>query len=310
MENGYTLVSMFESNKDRLEQELKDLALPQDTAKVQKIVNDYFNVLFDSESEYRQNLTQAEDYMLQAALSLLNAQQAITKEVTPNISFQQAQPQIKSQNPMRHGLKKEQYPMTLVGTAVGSGLGGVVFGTWGAVFGAIAGTAVVLYCASSMDSQPVAKPQVIEQPKLLQAKLNVDVFLSIIKNICASVDSLIDTFRAQINRVVHKYENQEKPTLEKEYRFLLEGIQSLIGYKRTHSEDEKFIWKIQERIEDLAEVLDNYNLTVEDYTEEHKGWFDTIESPNTTELTQALPAIVKNNYVILKGRVFIPETQK
>lgn len=310
MKNGYTLVSMFESNKDRLEQELKDLALPQDTAKVQKIVNDYFNVLFDSESEYRQSLTQAEDYMLQAALSLLNAQQAITKEVTPNISFQQAQPQIKSQNPMGHGLKKGQYPMTLVGTAVGSGLGGVVFGTWGAVFGAIAGTAVVLYCASSMDSQPVAKPQVIEQPKLLQAKLNVDVFLSIIKNICASVDSLIDTFRAQINRVVHKYENQEKPTLEKEYRFLLEGIQSLIGYKRTHSEDEKFIWKIQERIEDLAEVLDNYNLTVEDYTEEHKGWFDTIESPNTTELTQALPAIVKNNYVILKGRVFIPETQK
>lgn len=310
MKNGYTLVSMFESNKDRLEQELKDLALPQDTAKVQKIVNDYFNVLFDSESEYRQSLTQAEDYMLQAALSLLNAQQAITKEVTPNISFQQAQPQIKSQNPMGHGLKKEQYPMTLVGTAVGSGLGGVVFGTWGAVFGAIAGTAVVLYCASSMDSQPVAKPQVIEQPKLLQAKLNVDVFLSIIKNICASVDSLIDTFRAQINRVVHKYENQEKPTLEKEYRFLLEGIQSLIGYKRTHSEDEKFIWKIQERIEDLAEVLDNYNLTVEDYTEEHKGWFDTIESPNTTELTQALPAIVKNNYVILKGRIFIPETQK
>ncbi|MCG0155596.1 glycine zipper family protein [Phocaeicola vulgatus] len=307
MENGYTLVSMFESNKDKLEQELKDLVLPQDTAKVQKIVNDYFNVLFDSESEYRQNLTQAEDYMLQAALSLLNAQQAITKEVTPNISFQQAQPQIKSQTPMRHGLKKEQYPMALVGTAVGSGLGGVVFGTWGAVFGAIAGTAVVLYCASSMNSQPIAKPQVIEQPKLLQAKLNVDVFLFIIKNICKSVDSLIDTFRAQINRVVHKYESQEKPTLEKEYHFLLEGIQSVIGYKRAHSEEDKFLKKVQERIEDMAELLDNYNLTVEDYTEEHKHWFDVIENPNTTELTQILPAIVKCENVVLKGRILVPE---
>lgn len=298
---------MFESNKAKLEQDLKDLSLPENTAEVQQIVNDYFRVLFDSEGEYRQSLTQAEDYMLQAALSLLNAQQAITKEVTPTISFQQASSQIKPQTLMKHGLKKEQYLMTLVGTAVGGGLGGVVLGTWGAVFGAIAGTAIVLYCASSMDSQPVVKPSVIEQPKLLQTKLNVDVFLSIIKNICESVDSLINTFRAQINRVVHKYENQEKPTLEKEYRFLLEGIQSLIGYKRAHSEEEKFLKKIQERIEDMAELLDNYNLTVEDYSEEHKHWFDVIENPNTTELTQVLPAIVRCENVVLKGRILVPE---
>lgn len=312
MEQGYTLVSMFESNKDKLEQELKELILPKDATKIQTAVNNYFSVLFNSESEYRQSLTQAEDYMLQAALSLLNAQQAITKEMTPDIAFQQAQvkTQMKPQNLMEDGLKRKQYPMTLVGTAVSSGLGGVVLGTWGAVFGAIAGTAVVLYCASSMEVQSIAKPKVVEQPKLLQAKLNVDIFLSIIKNICESVDSLIDTFRAQINKVVHKYENQEKPTLEREYRFLLEGIQSLIGYKRAHGEEEKFVRKIQERIEDMAELLDNYNLTVEDYTEEHKNWFDIIENPNTAELTQVLPAIVKNKNVVLKGRIFVPEMLK
>ena len=201
--------------------------------------------------------------------------------------------------------------MTLTGTAIGGGIGGILLGTWGAVFGAIAGTAIVLYYASS-GSQSISKmlPETLEKTKVVESQLNVDLFLSIIKSICESVDSLIDTFRAQINKVVYKYENQEKPTLEKEYRFLLESVQSLIGYKRAHNEDEKFLRKIQERIEDIAELLDNYNLTVEDYTEEHKNWFDLIENPNTTKLTQILPAIVKENNVVLKGRIFIPEILK
>lgn len=94
--------------------------------------------------------------------------------------------------------------------------------------------------------------------------------------------------------------------MEKEYRFLLESVQSLIGYKRAHNEDEKFVRKIQERIEDMAESLDNYNLAVEDYTEEHRNWFDMIENPNVSVETQVLPAIVKNGNVVLKGRLFVP----
>lgn len=98
--------------------------------------------------------------------------------------------------------------------------------------------------------------------------------------------------------------------MEKEYRFLLESVQSLIGYKRAHNEDEKFLRKIQERIEDMADILDNYNLSVVDYTEDNKNWFDVIESPNTIVLTQVLPAIIKNHNVVLKGRVFIPNSIK
>ena len=128
----------------------------------------------------------------------------------------------------------------------------------------------------------------------------------LVGNICSSVDSLIETFRAQINRVVNKYESQEKPTLEKEYRFLLESVQSLVGYKRAHNEDEKFTRKIQERIEDMAESLENYNLEIVNYTENHSNWFDVIENPNVQTTSQVLPAIVKNGNVVLKGRVFIP----
>lgn len=304
-----SLTAIFESNQAVLKEKLKELKLPADSSRIQRIINDYLNEMFDNEGEFRQGLTQSEDYILQAALSLLNAQRSITKEITPDIVLQE--PIVKLQSPAtQKGLKKEQYPITLAGTAIGGGVGGALLGTWGAVFGAIAGTAVVLYYVST-EPKPTTKmiPATMEKPKIVQSQLNVDLFLSIIKSICESVDSLIDTFRAQINKVVHKYESKEKPTLEGEYRFLLEGLQSLIGYKRAHCEDEKFMQKIQERIEDMAEVLDNYNLTVEDYTEEHKNWFDTIENPKTTELVQALPAIVKDSNVVLKGRIFIPEVQ-
>lgn len=300
-----TLTSVFESNKSVLKERLEGLSLPSDASKIQKIINDYLNEMFNNEGEFRQNLTQSEDYILQAALSLLNAQQSMIKEMAPIVAPQQPKLEPVSQ-PAFSGLKKEKYPYALGGTAIGGSVGGLLLGTWGAVFGAIAGTAIVLYYASNQTTSAPQRKGLGEKPLLQQPKLNVDAFLAIVKNICGSVDSLIDTFRAQINRVVNKYESQEKPTLEKEYRFLLESVQSLIGYKRAHHEDEKFIRKIQERIEDMAESLDNYNLAVEDYTEEHRNWFDMIENPNVSAETQVLPAIVKNGNVVLKGRLFVP----
>ena len=186
----------------------------------------------------------------------------------------------------------------------------MLFGTWGAVFGAIAGTAIVLYYASSQSSASESKLKQSTEKTLLPTSTSIDVklFTNIVRNICESVDSIIETFRAQINRVVHKYENQEKPTLEREYRFLLEGIQSLLGYERTHSaNDEKYVKKLQIRIEDIAELLENYNLSVENYSEECEHWFEKVVSPETKETRMVYPAIVKDGQAVLKGKVFVCE---
>ena len=113
---------------------------------------------------------------------------------------------------------------------------------------------------------------------------------------------MIDTFRAQINRVVNKYENQEKATLEKDFRFLLEGIQSLVGYKRAHSEEEpKYIRKLKERIEDVGELLENYNLTIVNYTEDNEYMFEVVDGQETR---MVLPAIVKDGTVVVRGKIF------
>lgn len=315
-----TLKELFESRKEELTQKLMDLSLPQDATKVQTIVANYLNQLFDSNGDFRQNLTQSEDYILQAAMSLLNAQQSMIGEFSMSKfteskkeSGDEQQPEAMQVSDFGSSLKKEQYPYVVGGTTVGGTAGALIFGTWGAVFGAIAGTALVLYYSSQLPhgfnkikrtpqkAKKEAKPDVKEQ------KINVEVFINILGSICDSVDTLIQTFRAQINRVVDKYESIEKPSLEQEYRFLMEGIQTLIDYKRTHVDDDKYMSKLQMRIEDLAETLENYNLTVEDYSEENKLWFEAVESPKVDTPKMVYPAIVKNGSVVLQGKVFVPQ---
>lgn len=320
MEHKKTLKELFESRKNELSEKLSTLYLPKDASKIQSVVTDYLNDLFDSDGEFRQNLTQSEDFILQAAMSLLNAQQSMIGEFSlPKFaegkkdSEDKQQPEGIPVSNFGSSLKKEQYPYVVGGTTVGGAAGALIFGTWGAVFGAIAGTALVLYYSSQLPQNSNKNKKVPPQarieakPIVKEQKINVDVFTNIVGSICDSVDTLIQTFRAQINRVVDKYESIEKPSLEQEYRFLIEGIQTLIGYKRTHADDDKYTSKLQMRIEDLAETLENYNITVEDYTEENKSWFEAVESSKVDTPKMVYPAIVKNGSIVLQGKVFIPQ---
>ena len=203
----------------------------------------------------------------------------------------------------------------LAGSAIGGIGGGLVFSTWGAVFGAIAGTALVLYYVTNTKEaskpSPTTKKNVLATPKtqtvVVEKAINVDSYLNIVKEVCASIDALIDTYRAQIKRVVNKYESQDKPVLEREYKILLEGIQSMVGFERTHEMNEKGISKLKERIEDVAESLENYNLEVVNYDGSNEHLFDAVSNPNITETKMVYPAIVKEGRVVLNGKIFVKE---
>ena len=328
MKERITLRSLFDSRKIELEQKLAGLTLPKDNLKVQEIISDYLTVLFDSEGEFRQSLTQAEDYILKANLSLLNAQQEIAKafvnhKITINTSSTEASENQSGDESDGKGPKspfdfldaKVSGTQAGLGGAAGALVGNLTFGGWGAVFGAIAGTAIVVYLANSENGTPSTHIMTEKTPQthveLVNEPINVQFFINVIENICDSVDNLINTFRSQINRVVDKYEAMEKPTIEKDYSFLLESIQSLLGYKRTHSpEEEKYLTKLQSRIEDLSECLENYNLTIEDYNGENDYLFEAVASKETIKTKMILPAIVKDNIAVLKGKIFVPETNK
>ena len=246
----HTLASMFEVNKQALEKELVGLNLPKDANEIQKKVSKYLNSMFENDGEFRQHLTQAEDYILQAALGLLNAQQNIALEInnpkTEAVSSQKSE-------------KKNINPYTsLIGTTVGGALG-AFGGTWGAVFGAIAGTAVVLYCATAM---PKPQTQTVSTAK---PTIRTEVFLDIVKNICDSIDNLIETFRTQIKRVENVYEQKEKPSLQKNYSLLLTSIQELVIASNTECDDkEKKLHRLEKKVNDLAESLENYGVAIVD----------------------------------------------
>lgn len=308
MSTKISLVSIFEANKTILAADLQGLKLPQDAQRVQKTVSEYLDKMFDGEGDFRQQLTQSEDYILQAALSLLNAQQDIAKQILSAKQPRHEEPLKQSLHAEKAAsLKKAQFPYALGGTLVG-GAAGAVLGSWCAVFGAIAGTAVVLYYASMDSKQPKSDFSKPAAEKPIGSPLNVEAFLTVVSNICGSIDSLIETFRSQIKRVIDKYESLPKPTIESDYRFLLESIQSLLGYERVHdTTEDKYVKKLQTRIEDLAENLENYNLAVENYNGSNAQKFEQVPSTETSTPRMVYPAITKNGQVVLKGKIFIPK---
>lgn len=303
-----SLRALFDSRSNELKETLEGLSLPEDSSKVQGVVQQYLAQLFDGDGDFRMSLTQSEDYILQAAMSLLNAQQAMATELSKEAFVRKPQSNAtlsEQSNDSGLNLKKETIPYTIGATAAGGVVGGLILGTWGAVFGSIAGTAIIFYCATTKDKKNVglkSSTENIQRPMLNRKSLNTDVFISIIGKICDSIDSLINTFRSQLDRVVAKYESQPAPALETNFLSILEGIQSLIGYERTHSEDEgKYINKLKQRIEDLAEILGNYNLEVVNFTSDTADLFDvTVGNDNR----MVYPAITKEGTLILKGKAF------
>jgi len=318
MTSQKTLKVLFDSRKEELAKKLMDFSLPKDATTIQTTVAGYLNELFDSEGDFRQNLTQSEDYVVQAAMSLLNAQQSMlgefNKAVIQPLKEQETKDNQSEQKVINNKIdsRKKDNPAYIVGgTAAGGAAGALFLGAWGAVFGAIAGTALVLYY-TSISEQAHSKSNIkstVTQPvtaKQLEQKIDVERFTAIVGNICDSVDSLILTFRTQINRVVDKYENQEKPVFEKEYGVLLDSIQSLLGacYQPI---DEKRQKRIDSRIDQLAESLENYNLEVVRYSDNNKSLFEMQVSEKVAETTMVLPAIVKQGVLVRKGKVFTKE---
>lgn len=303
MKTRCTLTSLFEANKSELKSKLAGLNLFQDTEKIRSIIESYLQRMFNQEGEFRQNLSQAEDYILQSALMLLNAQQEMVKVMTTQPQTIQKKVSTKIE-PQSKGLKKELYPHTLLGTAVGGAVG-TLAGSWGAVFGAIAGTAVVLYYASTLQKEENTTSHNNGIEEEVKTTIDTTIFLEIIGRICKSVDNLIATFRTQIQRVVNKYEEQEPPTLENTYSSLLESIQSLLGVAYSKQPDEKRLNKIDQRIEQVADSLENYGLEIVKYSDENISLFEQFQSDKVTGTTMIYPAITKNGNLIKRGKVFV-----
>ena len=318
MQTKQTLASLFGANKQALAKELTGLMLPKHVNKIQSVVTNYFDSLFNQGGEYRQNLSVSEDYILQAALSLLKAQQEMgrkltEKEIEIKTSFAEEKKNQIESNPIEMFLsQKLDGTKTLIGAGGGAVFGKMALGSgWGAVFGAIAGTAIVLYLATKSGKKNVGEnaKAITTKPKveatIVNTEIDVTTFLNIIQQTCDSIDSLISTFRNQIQKVVNKYESQEKPTLERDYSLLLESIQSLLGVAYSQQPDGRRLTKMDERIEQVVDSLGSYGLEVVSFSEDKMSWFEQMESTKVDTPTMIYPAIIKNGILVKRGKVFV-----
>lgn len=244
-----TLASMFEVNKQALVKELTGLSLPKDADKIQKTVCKYFNEMFEKDGEFRQGLTQSEDYILNAAIELLNAQQNIAKELVNGIDGKSLMKQNANDKPSD---KKYHTVAGAVGVTLGTATGYLIGETWwGALSGAIVGTAIVLYGITVQNKKKPTK----EEPGI-----DPTIFVDITKRICEKIDVLMETYRVQVNRIKYVYEQKEKPSLQKDYSALLTQIEAVYNVSKsiTGLPD-----KLSLAVERLVESLGNYGLKIE-----------------------------------------------
>lgn len=300
-----SLVELFEANEQKLKEGLTGLCLPQDAKKIQNVVDAYFEEILDRENPFKQHLTQSEEYILDAAMTLLNSQQLMYGNIT---NFEVVNPN--SQLQQESGITEEKANKVikkgmLLGAAAGIGGAALGAGSWGTLFITIAAASITFY----ITTKKLKKNECFVQDNALQkfvcTEINVDEFVSIIRNICEKIDNLINTFRAQIKQVKNYYENQEKISLEKDYKLLLGSIQSMLGMYYSDESNEKYWSKLKERVEDVGEILENYGIKVVMYSSEVKGFFDVVYREKIDNTNMLYPAFVKDGIAVMKGKVVL-----
>ena len=298
-----SLVELFEANEQKLKEGLAGLCLPQDAKKIQDVVDAYFEEVLDRENPFKQHLTQSEEYILDAAMTLLDSQQLMYGNIT---NFEVVNPN--SQLQQESGITEEESNKVikkgmLLGAA--AGIGGAVLGagSWGTLFITIAAASITFYIATKKLKKNEDFVQDNALPEFVGTEINVDEFVSIIRNVCEKIDNLINTFRAQIKQVENYYENQEKISLEKDYKLLLGSIQSMLGMCYSDESNEKYWSKLKERVEDVGEILENYGIKVVMYSSEVKGFFDVVYRENIDNPNMLYPAFVKDGIAVMKGKV-------
>lgn len=256
-----SLKSLFEQNKAELTTQLESLSLPRDTQKVQDIISHHLNDLLDSTGEYRQTLTQSEEFILLSAMNLLQAQQAMIGAISTQYNNQNRYYKTEPTCAKKGYVTKEQTPIVISGTTIGGAAGALIFNTsWGALIGAIAGMAIVLYYYATNQESKTRRGQTSTSAgaKPSENRINVETFLTIVGNICENVDGIIETYRVQVKRIQNTYEQKEKPTLQNDYGMLLDQIANVCKVCKTNMDSVPA--KIQNAVDLLEESLENYGL--------------------------------------------------
>lgn len=293
--------TVFEQHQSELEELLQNEDSSKDNENLQSDTFDFLSRLLRNSSAIQENLTTSEATILDSVKALLDSYNTLI--------FHTQQYLCKAEEPVLHSYDvnatynstgTNEAAKNIFASGIGAFFGKLIGGGWGAVAGSIAGSAV-----SQMNVKPKSENHCTVK---VEQTIKVDSVLTVklVADICTKIDELIETYRVQNNNIIERYSTQEKSSLGKDYKILLEGIQSLLGYNHLHGSKENCSSKLSVKVNNLESLLDNYDIFIADYNKETQKWFNVFPSSEVNENVQVLPAVIENNQVILKGKVYIP----
>lgn len=266
-------VDLYDCNQFITESSSKSLSLS-------KILEQVFNHVNNDDK-----FTDYEQQLILEVVNILRTQEALNRKIS------------------RHGKEmcKPQSSFILViilSILIGGGVGGFIGGHF---LYAIIGS-VVLFILIFFIKNKVASSKNLDDEESVKME-DVRKFLNMT---CCSIDKIADAHQQEINTTILQMSQQKDIPLEQKYEWLVSHIQSLIGYERYKDGDIHYKEELKERCEDLAQIMSNAHLAFIDYNGDNNELFELVETSNISAPICVLPSVLKNEEMILKGKVFIP----
>lgn len=291
-----TLLSLFEQSETDLRQQLANLLLPRDEEKFNRILSDLFveHIKVDA---YKQELTPSEMAMFQSAIQLVETCLQLNDKVlsfdADSTSNEIVPVDSKTE---RIPLNKKQLTGGIV-TGVGALIAGALPHYLGAVLVAIIATAANIYLLR--EEKNVVERKTVVKPNI---HINLDAVVGVAKNICRSVDNLMQVYNTNIDNIKSRIEDKPEPTLHNSYGYLLNRLASLFRDKTNNGSQKE----IEEDIDKIFKTLKNYNYEFVNYSKDTAHFFDVEEIEEISKAEVADVAILEKGECIVKGKYYQP----
>lgn len=319
-----TLLQLFEQGESQIREELSTICLPRDNEKLTTFINSFFTDKVQIE-DYKKELTISETTMVNSAIRLISLPLSIIttdhiiKEVIPaNTINETNDKEGKSEKAtqssasrvisvVKHYTKPVDWALLGTSTLFGGALGGLIYKTWGGVLCTAAGCVLGMYSLFGIHylmSTVSSKEKTATNIAPISKALDVDVFISLLKQVCAGIDDIIENYRANIKQLTeHQANEKTSNTLADSYKPLLDRMAKMYVAMKSQELSEE----VKSEIDKLYRTLKNQHYEIVDYSEETRKYYVETVSPHVKSTTLIKAAILENGQLLEKGECLIPE---
>ncbi len=289
-----TFETYFENQQVDLSQKINQCLEAHEIEKLIETVKQFFSEILDENSDNWQILSDSERYILKSIIAFKKADSNIWSNSMFENEKESSAIQSSSDNSKFEvkNIAKYSFP-------AGVAFAGSFINPVASAVGAIIGTALSTAMANNKKSISQDTASSIKQDSIDGYELLKDIRLS-----CVEIDNIIKTVRAQLS-----VEQPTEQLFESKHRILLEKIQTIVGLALlTENDNDQYLDSLLSEIRVLQRSLLNENLEVVNCHKDSidRNLFEFESNRNVSEIIQILPAIVKNNTIVCKGRVLTP----